>query len=138
MRYDTQAKVNALNAVTLERDGIYQYDLVRVVGNILSTAKNYAPQTIDNFIQREIAGMSFPGADQYREEILNYHPSGETLSDLLTHRFGNFLMWGLINVGAADDFAIEAIAAATKSKDSFAWYEQGVKIFIKHFFGVKI
>ena len=47
-------------------------------------------------------------------------------------------MWGLINVGAADDFAIEAIAAATKSKDSFAWYEQGVKIFIKHFFGVKI
>jgi len=138
LRYDTQAKVNALNAVTLERDGIYQYDLVRVVGNILSTAKNYAPQTIDNFIQREIAGMSFPGADQYREEILNYHPSGETLSDLLTHRFGNFLMWGLINVGAADDFAIEAIAAATKSKDSFAWYEQGVKIFIKHFFGVKI
>ena len=83
-------------------------------------------------------GLSFPGVNTYREDILNYHPSGENLSDLLTHRFGNFLMWGLLNVEAADDFAIEAIAASTKAKDSFAWYEQGVKIFIKHFFGVQI
>ena len=138
LRYDTQEKVDALNAVPLDREGIYQYDLVRLVGNIFSTAKNYNPQAIDLFIQREIVGLSFPGVNTYREEILNYHPSGENLSDLLTHRFGNFLMWGLLNVGAADDFAAEAIAASTKAKDSFAWYEQGVKIFIKHFFGVKI
>lgn len=138
LRYDTQEKVDALNAVHLDRDGIYQYDLVRLVGNIFSTAKNYAPETIDLFIQREIVGLSFPGVNTYREEILNYHPSGENLSDLLTHRFGNFLMWGLLNVGAADDFSIEAIAASSKAKDSFAWYEQGVKIFVKHFFGVKI
>ena len=138
LRYDTQEKVDALNAVHLDRDGIYQYDLVRLVGNIFSTAKNYAPETIDLFIQREIVGLSFPGVNTYREEILNYHPSGENLSDLLTHRFGNFLMWGLLNVGAADDFSVEAIAASSKAKDSFAWYEQGVKIFVKHFFGVKI
>lgn len=138
LRYDTQEKVDALNAVRLDRDGIYQYDLVRLVGNIFSTAKNYAPETIDLFIQREIVGLSFPGVNTYREEILNYHPSGENLSDLLTHRFGNFLMWGLLNVGAADDFSVEAIAASSKAKDSFAWYEQGVKIFVKHFFGVKI
>jgi len=138
IRYDTQAKVDALNAIRLDREGIYQYDLVRLVGNIFSTAKNYDSQVIDLFIQREIVGLSFPGVNTYREEILNYHPSGEDLSDLLTHRFGNFLMWGLLNVGAADDFAIEAIAASTQTKDSFAWYEQCVKIFIKHFFGVKI
>lgn len=138
VRYDTQEKVDALDAVHLDRDGIYQYDLIRLVGNIFSTAKNYNPQAIDLFIQREIVGLSFPGVNTYREEILNYHPSGENLSDLLTHRFGNFLMWGLLNVGAADDFAVEAIAASTKAKDSFAWYEQGVKIFVKHFFGVKI
>lgn len=138
LRYDTQEKVDALNAIHLDREGIYQYDIVRLVGNIFSTAKNYTPETIDLFIQREIVGLSFPGVNTYREEILNYHPSGENLSDLLTHRFGNFLMWGLLNVGAADDFAIEAIAASIKSKDSFEWYEKGVKVFIKYFFGVKI
>lgn len=136
--YDTQEKVDALDAVSLDRDGIYQYNLVRLVGNIFSTAKNYYSQAIDIFIQREIVGLSFPGVNTYREDILNYHPSGENLSDLLTHHFGNFLMWGLLNVSAVDDFAIEVIAASTKSKDSFAWYEKGVKIFIKHFFGVKI
>lgn len=138
LRYDTQEKVDALNAVHLDREGIYQYDLVRLVGNIFSTAKNYSPQAIDLFIQREIVGLSFPGVNTYREEILNYHPSGENLSDLLTHRFGNFLMWGLLNVEAVDDFAAEVIAASTKAKDSYAWYEQAVRIFIKHFFGVKL
>ncbi len=138
LQYDTKEKVDRLNAVELSRGGIYQYDLVKLVGNVFSTAKNYYAQQIDSFIQKEIIGMSFPGAATYREDILNYHPSGETLSDLLTHRFGHFLMWGLLNTEAVDDFAIEAIEASTRTKDSFAWYEQGVRIFIKHFFGVKI
>jgi hypothetical protein len=138
LQFDTQEKVDRIDAITLSRGGIYQYDLVKLVGNVLSTAKNYYAQQIDTFIQKEIIGLDFPGASTYREDILNYHPSGENLSDLLTHRFGNFLMWGLLNVEAADDFAIEAIAASTKTRDSFGWYEQGVKIFIKHFFGVKI
>ncbi len=138
IQYDTQEKVDQLDAVQLTRGGIYQFDLVKLVGNVFSTAKNYYAQQIDAFIQKEIIGLSFPGASTYREDILNYHPSGESLSDLLTHRFGNFLMWDLLNVAAVDDFAVEAIGAATKTKDSFGWYEQGVKIFIKHFFGVKI
>lgn len=138
LQYDTVEKVEALDAIPMTRGGIYQYDLVKLVGNVFSTAKNYYAQQIDLFIQKEIVGLSFPGAATYREDILNYHPSGENLSDLLTHRFGNFLMWGLLNVEAADDFSIEAIGASTKTKDSFSWYEQGVKIFIKHFFGVKI
>lgn len=138
LQYDTQEKVDKLDAVQLTRGGIYQYDLVKLVGNVFSTAKNYYAQQIDAFIQKEIVGLSFPGASSYREDILNYHPSGENLSDLLTHRFGNFLMWVLLNVKAADDFAVEAISASTKTKDSFGWYEQGVKVFIKHFFGVKI
>ena len=138
LNYDTKEKVKQIDAIMLTRGGIYQYDLVKLVGNVFSTAKNYFAQQIDAFLQKEIIGLSFPGAATYREDILNYHPSGENLSDLLTHRFGNFLMWGLLNTEVADNFAIEVIGASTKAKDSFAWYEQGVKIFIKHFFGVKI
>lgn len=138
IQYGTQEKVDRLNSVQLTRGGIYQYDLVKLIGNVFSTAKNYYAQEVDAFIQKEIVGLSFPGVSTYREEILNYHPSGENLSDLLTHRFGNFLMWGLLNIEPIDKFSAEAIAASTKTKDSFAWYEQVVKIFIKHFFGVKI
>lgn len=135
LQYDTQEKVDRLDDIPLARGGIYQYDLVKLVGNVFSTAKNYFAQQIDTFIQKEIIGLSFPGASTYREDILNYHPSGENLSDLLTHRFGNFLMWSMLHVEAIDDFAVEAIGAATKTKDSFGWYEQGVRTFIKHFFG---
>lgn len=137
-QYDTQEKVDRLDGVQLKRSGIYQYDLVRLIGNVFSTAKNYYAQEIDAFIQKEIIGLSFPGVSTYREDILNYHPSGETLSDLLTHRFGNYLMWALLNVKAVDDFSVEAIASSTQTKDSFAWFEQGVKIFVKHFFDVKL
>lgn len=138
LRYNTQEGIDKLDAVKLCRGGVYQYNLVRLVGNVLSTAKNYYAKEIDVFIQKEIVGLSFPGISTYREEILNYHPSGEKLSDLLTHKFGNFLMWGLLNVKAIDDFAIEAIQASTQTKDSLAWYKQGVKIFIKHFFDTEL
>lgn len=133
-QFNTQEKVDKLNNIKINREGIYQYDLVRIIGNVLSTAKNYYTHEIDIFIQKEISGLSFPGVFVYREDILNYHPSGEKLSDLLTHRFGNFLMWELLNVKAADEFAAEAIKTSTQTKNSFIWYKQVVKVFIKHFF----
>ena len=138
LQYNTQSEVDKFDEISLDRGGIYQYGLVRLIGNVLSTAKNYYPQEVDTFIQKDIVGLSFPGVSTYRENILNYHPSGEKLSDLLTHRFGNFLMWGLLNVKAADDFAVEVIRASTQTKNSLAWYKQGVKIFVKHFFNKQI
>ena len=137
-KYDTQQKLDRLDQVPLERGGVYQYDLVRLIGNVFSTAKNYFPAEVDAFIQKEVVGLSFPGARTYREDILNYHPSGENLQDLLTHKFGNFLMYSLLNVEAIDDFAVEAIAASADASDSFAWFEKGVKVMVKHLFNKKI
>lgn len=138
LRYNTQEKIDKLDVVKLSRGGLYQYGLVKLVSNVLSTAKNYYAQEVDAFIQKEIVSLSFPGISTYREEVLNYQPSGEKLSDLLTHRFGNFLMWGLLNVKAADDLAVEAILASTRTNGPIAWYKQGVRIFIKHFFNKKL
>ena len=70
--------------------------------------------------------------------MLNYHPSGESLQDVLTHKFGNFLIYTLLNVEAIDDFAVEAIEASTSANNSFAWYEQCVRVLVKHLFNKKL
>jgi hypothetical protein len=137
-RLDTQATIDAIDAISLDRGGVYQYDIVKLIGNVLSTAKHYFPTEIDTFIQKEVVGLSFPGAKTYREDVLNYHPSGESLQDVLTHKFGNFLIYSLLNVEAIDDFAVEAIEASTSANNSFAWYEQCVRVLVKHLFNKKL
>ena len=130
--------VAEFDSISLSRAGCYQFDLVKLIGNLFSTAKNYFPDEINNFIRKEILDLRFPGIESYREEILNYNPSGETLSDLLTHRFGNFLMWSLLNEKSVDDFATEAMISAVGSKDCFGWYEKVIRLLVRHMFGVKL
>ncbi|MCD8236863.1 MAG: hypothetical protein LUD00_09470 [Prevotellaceae bacterium] len=134
MRYDSNEKIENIDSVVLDRKGIYEYGIVKLIGNVLSTAKNYCPDRVNIFIQRELSALPFPGIGSYQDSILNYNPSGESLQDVLTHKFGNFLIFSLLNVRPVDTFAIEAICAVTKSRNSFAWFEQVVKILIKHLF----
>jgi hypothetical protein len=43
-QFETQASVDAIDKVDISsRGGIYGYDLIRLVGNVFSTAKNYFP-----------------------------------------------------------------------------------------------
>lgn len=138
VKLDTLEKVEAFDEITLERGGIYQEQLITLVGKALGTAKNYFSAEVDRFIKKEIAGLSFPGISKYREEILSYNPSGETLSDLFTHKFGNFLMWSLLNEEDVDKFAFEAMSAAPHATSSFQWFDQVVRILFKHLFKVKL
>ena len=138
VKFDTQEKVDRIDSVHVERNGIYRYSLERLIGNVFSTAKNYFPGKVDTFIKKDIVGLSFPGIPSYREEILNYNPSGETLSDLLTHKFGNFLMWALLNKDVVDNFAEESVKESANSKNSFIWYEKVVRILVKHMFGIRL
>lgn len=137
-KYDNQEKIDLLEKQIIAREGIYQFGLVKLIGNVLSTAKNYYPKEVEYFIQNDLNGLKFPGISTYKEDILNYHPSGETLSDLLTHRFGNFLMWALLNEEVVDNFAIEAMNASVDAKSCFSWYEKVVKILVKHMFNIKL
>lgn len=138
VKLDTYEKVASIDGIRLERNGIYQEQLVTLIGRVLGTAKNYFSTEIDSFIKKDIIGLSFPGIPKYREEILNYNPSGETLSDLFTHKFGNFLMWALLNEEAVDEFAFEAMSAAPHTPNCFQWFDQVVRILFKHLFKVKL
>jgi len=136
--YDTSRKVETLDAVETDRDGIYALSLVSLIGNVLSTAKNYFADEVDSFIKRDIVGLTFPGISKYREQILSFNPSGESLSDLFTHKFGNFLMWSLLNEPSVEQFSIKAMSSAYDSKDCFEWFDKVIRILVKDMFNAKI
>lgn len=136
--YDTKEKVDKLDAVVINRDGIYTQTLVSLIGNVLSTAKNYFAEDVDSFLKRDLVGLSFPGVSKYREQILSYNPSGESLSDLFTHKFGNFVMWSLLHEPAVGRFSIEAIQSVKGTKNCFEWFDKVIRILMKHMFNKKV
>jgi len=137
-RYETKESVARLDACAGERGRFANDTLVGRIGSVLSTAKTYFPSETDAFLRSDIVGLKFPGVEGYREEILNYNPGGETLSDLFTHKFGNFLLWSLLHEEEVDDFAYEAVCAAIDAKDCFAWFDQVIRILCRRMFDVKI
>ena len=112
--------------------------LTRLRQPILRTMERPSSNRPASFLQSELAGLSFPGVATYREEILGNIGDTEKLSDLFTYRFGNFLMWSLLNSEAVDRFATEAICAAPGSRDCFQWYDNVVRILCRHLFNIKI
>lgn len=130
----TQEQIDRIDQVPIQRSGIYEYGLVKLIGNVLSTAKSYCPQRVDRFLRTELSTLSFPGIASYQDSILSYTPSGETLQDLMTHKVGNFLIYALLHLSAVDDFAIEGTNAATRAPNSSVWFEQVVKILLRHLF----
>lgn len=132
-RFDSEEKVSRIDNSNKEINSI-----VILIGNVLSTAKNYFPTAIDNFIKQDIIGLLFPGISTYKEEILSYNPSGESLSDLLTHKFGNYLMWSLLNEKQISNFAYATIDAAIDKKDCYQWYDYVIKLLCRNLFNVKM
>jgi hypothetical protein len=113
-------------------------DLVALAGNILGTAKNYFPAQVNKFLTRDIAGLRFPGIPKYKEDILNYNPGGEKLSDLLTHKFGNFIIWALIHEESVDQVVVDCLCQAAPAEDSAAWFDKSVRIVLKALLNIKL
>lgn len=137
-RIDNSELLEEIDGVELTRDGIYTSDTATLLGNILSTAKNYHPIAVDTFLRRDISGLSFPAIAQYREDILGYNPSGETLSDLLTHKFGKFVIWSLMHQPEVNSFARRAVDGAVDAKNCFDWYDKTVRLAFRELFGIKV
>ncbi len=112
--------------------------LVQAIGKVLSTAKNYFPRELDSFLKRDVIGVNYVGVSKYRDEVLNYSPAGETLSDLFTHSFGNFVIWSLVNMEPFKEYASEAVGCCVDCSDSFEWYDKAIRGGFMKLFDVKI
>ncbi len=112
--------------------------LIQAIGKVLSTAKNYFPRELDSFLKRDVVGLKYPGIPKFRDEVLNYSPAGETLSDLFTHSFGNFVIWSLVNMDQFKEYAVEAVGKCVDCSDSFEWYDFAIRAGFRRLFDVKI
>lgn len=137
-RFDSTESVERLDHAHCEDDRYAQVSLGQNIGSVLSTAKTYFPDVTDAFLRSDIIGLKFPGIENYTEQILNFHTGGESLSDLFTHKFGNFLLWGLLHEETVDDFAYDAVCSAINSKDCIAWIDKVIRLLFKEMFNVKI
>ena len=113
-------------------------DLVALFGNILGTAKNYFPAQVNDFLSRGVLGLGFPGIPKYKDDILNYNPGGEKLSDLFTHKFGNFIIWALIHEESVDEVVADCLKEAASAKDSAAWFDRAVRIVLRALLKIRI
>ena len=136
--YGSAEELARLDASTSPNPAHDGQTLVTLAGRVLSMAHRFFPERTRRFLQADVAGLSFPGVAAYREEILGNITDREKLSDLFTHRFGNFLMWSLLHNEAVDRFAVEAVVPAATSRDCFAWYDKTVRTLCRHLFNIRI
>lgn len=105
---------------------------------LLSTAKSYAPNEVNSFLTNEILQLPFPGVENYRDEILNYTPCGEKLADVLTHRFGNFVIFALIHEEDVETFCYNVAQHLSTTKDFSEWFAIVVRMLIRDMLKIKI
>lgn len=115
-----------------------QQSMPQQIALLLSTAKSYAPSEVNSFLSNEILQLPFPGVENYRDEILNYTPCGEKLSDVLTHRFGNFVIYALIHQVDVEDFCYHAAQRLTDTKDFSEWLAAVVRMLLRDMLRIKI
>ena len=109
-----------------------QESIVAMIGHILGTAKLKFSQQINEFLKKETVGLSFPGLPQYSETLLSYNPESEKFSDLITHKFGNFVIKSIINEPVIDDVIVDICKPMPKVKSADQWISQAVKVVFKY------
>lgn len=133
-----QKEIDEIDAIQIPGRDDYNVPITSFFGKVLGTIKNYFPKEVDSFVKKELSNSRYPGIDKYREDILNYNPSGETIGDLLTHKFGNFIVWGLMYNDDIGLFAEKTYAFGSTTKDYFDWFDSVIRLAFKSLFNVKI
>ncbi len=133
-----QQTLDAFNTDANLRYPDTQESIIILIGKILGTAKNYFPSQVNAFLTKDIIALSFPGISDYKDDILGYNPGGERLSDLLTHKFGNALIYTLIHEQTIDDVVVQSLQATGNTTNSFEWFEKVVKIVFNKMFNLHL
>jgi hypothetical protein len=115
----------------------YQMELRPYLCSMIGTIKSYYPREVAYFIHHKLAHSEFPEMDSFREDLMSYNQSHESIGDLLTHKFGNFIIWGLLHDKAVGKFFIDSFKAGGEVKDYFSWFDNVIRIAFNRLFGIK-
>ena len=116
---------------------VYAKGVRSFICDVLGTVKSYYPKQVDHFIVNKLKASQFPDLDAFREEIFNHALSHEGIGDLLTHKFGNFVIWGIISDANIRQFFIEICDFGYASKNYPEWFDHCIRHVFQELFEVK-
>jgi len=134
--FKSESAIRGFDAIHLAREG-YQKGIRSFLSDVLGTIKSYYPREVDYFILNKLNGSEFPDMEKFREDIYNNSRSHEGIGDMLTHKFGNFVSWGLLNEPVINNFFVRLLQLATESKNYFDWFDISVRYSFTELLGVK-
>ena len=135
--FKRESDLYEFNRILLDREE-YKEDIRTYLLKMLGTIKNYFPREVDYFLNNKLKNSTFPNIEQYREDIACYNQSHEGIGDLLTHKFGNFIIWGLLNDEHIASFFEQGFAIGAEVKDYPGWLDGLLRIGFKMLFNIKI
>jgi hypothetical protein len=116
----------------------YNYKLRDFLCKMIGTIKSHFPRETEYFIYNKLVNSKFPDIDRFREELINYNQSHESIGDLLTHKFGNFIIWGLLHDKDIMQFFKDGFSIAPQQKDYFGWFDGIVRLSFRNLFNMKV
>lgn len=131
-----ESTIYEFDQIKLEREG-YDSDLRSFLCKILGTIKSYYPKEVEFYINNTLVNSSFPNIDKFREELLSYNQSHETIGDLLTHKFGNFVVWALLYDKNISAYFTRVMNIGADVDDYFSWFDGVTRLSFRELFDVK-
>lgn len=131
-----ESTIHEFDKIEINRE-IYKTDLRTFLCQMLGTIKSYYPREVEYYINNKLINSTFPNIDKFREELLNYNQSHETIGDLLTHKFGNFVIWSLLNDDNITSYFESVMEHGVHVNDYFSWFDKVVRLTFEELFEVK-
>lgn len=116
---------------------LYKKGLRSFICSMLGTVKCYFPKEVDHFIVNRLPTTHFPDVDTFKEEIFNHAASHEGIGDLLTHKFGNFVIWGILNDRDIRKFFMRICEFGYESNSYIEWFDNSIRHAFEQLFEVK-
>ena len=104
----------------------------------IGTIKSYFPRETAHFIHHKLAHSKFPDMEHFREDLMTYNESYENIGDLLTHKFGNFIIWGLLKDKDVGQFFKDGFKMGGEVNDYVEWFDGIVRLSFNRLFGIKV
>jgi hypothetical protein len=134
-KYESQ--INAFDTQKAKQEK-YDIEFRSYMCSTLGTIKSYFPREVAHYIQHKLTHSEFPDMEHFREDLITYNQSYESIGDLLTHKFGNFIIWGLLNDKDVGQFFKDGFKVGVKVKDYYSWFDGIARLAFNRMFGIKM
>ncbi|WP_421917933.1 NACHT domain-containing protein [Marinifilum sp.] len=131
-----ESTIRDLDSIEVDRAN-YQDDIRTFLCKTLGTIKSYHHKEVDFFVNNNLRTSSFPEIDKFREDLIHYNQSYENIGDLLTHKFGNFIIWSLQNNPQISASLKQIMQYGTEVENYKGWFKKLSTYVFDKLFGIK-